>query len=175
MSAFNHESFVAEAIESVLNQTYSNIEFLVADDASSDGTAEVMRKYSKHFAKELYFKENKGDRMPDLKPYIRGKYVALMNSDDIWEPDKIATQVQYMEEHSDCGVCLTWCQYVDENLNPIEDNTFIQKNRTQTEWMHFFWHQGNCLCNPSSLSRTEFFYPYLPYSNIYYNLLNDYH
>lgn len=163
MSAYNHEAFVAQAIESVIGQSYKNIEFIVADDASTDGTADVMRKYSKYYQKEFYFEQNRGGRVTDLSKYAKGKYVALMNSDDIWESDKIATQVQYLEEHPDCGVCLTWCRYVGADLNPIDDDTFIQRNRTQTEWMNFFWHHDNALCNPSSLARAEFFYRDLPY------------
>lgn len=165
MSAYNHAPFVAEAIESVLNQSYKNIEFLVADDASPDDTAKVMQKYSKYFAKEMYFTENKGDRSLDLKSYAKGKYIALMHSDDIWNPDKIALQVQYMEEHPECGVCLSWCRYTDENQNILDDSIFIQKNRTSAEWMKFFWEKGSALCNPSSLARKAYFYNDIPYGS----------
>jgi len=165
MSAYNHEPYVAQAIESVINQSYRNIEFLVADDASPDGTVSVMRRYSKYYAKELYFNENKGDRSLDLKQYATGKYIALMHSDDLWDKDKIARQVEYLERHPECGVCLSWCEYVDENLQHINDNIFVQKNRSKEEWMNFFFKYGNVLCNPSSLCRAELFFPYLPYGS----------
>ncbi len=155
MSCYNHEKYVAAAIESVLNQTYQNIEFLVADDGSSDKSAEIMKQYSSHFAKEFYYEENTGSRFQLLKDSATGKYTALMNSDDIWDKDKIALQVAYMEAHKECGACFTWCIFTDENLNLLSDKVFIQKNRTRYEWMLFFWTVGNALCNPSSLIPTE--------------------
>ena len=60
LPAYNHEQFVAEAIESVIGQSYKNIEILVADDGSTDNTAAVMKWYSEYFAKEFYFEENAG-------------------------------------------------------------------------------------------------------------------
>lgn len=156
MSCYNHGNFVAEAIESVIHQSYKNIEFLVADDGSKDDSVEKMKKYSKHFTKEYYFEDNVGGRFQLLKEEARGKYIALINSDDVWEQDKLAMQVKYLEEHEECGVCFTWTIYTNENLEPIENNIFIQKNRSQYEWMKFFWEKGNALCNPSSVMRREF-------------------
>lgn len=155
MSAYNHGEFVADAIESVINQTYKNIEFIVADDFSADNTAEVMKRYSKHFAKEFYYDYNAGGRYGTLIAQTTGKYVATMNSDDVWEPDKIAIQVAYMEEHPECGACFTWCDYVKEDLEVIKDKIFYQKNRTQAEWMKYFWKYGNALCTPSALIKRE--------------------
>ena len=156
MSCYNHQDFVADTIESVLNQTYKNIEFLVADDASTDGSAEIMKRYSKFFAKEFYYDENAGGRFQILKKAATGKYIAAINPDDVWEPNKIAIQVKYMEEHEECGACFTWCDYVDENFVRFENNQFKKKNRSSYEWMLFFWEKGNTLCNPSSSIRREY-------------------
>lgn len=156
MSCYNHADFVAEAIESVLGQSYKNIEFLVADDGSSDDSASVMQRYSAHFEKEYYFQDNAGGRHKLLVQQAKGKYIALMNSDDVWEKDKLVLQVEYMEKHEECGACLTWCKYTNEKLEELEDTIFLQKNRNSYEWMHFFWEKGNALCNPSSLLRREF-------------------
>lgn len=153
MSCYNHEDFVAQAIESVIGQSYKNIEFIVADDASSDRTAAVMKRYSSHYAKEMYFDENIGGRSEFLQQYATGKYIALMHSDDVWEKDKLALQVAYMEEHEECGVCLTWCMYTDEQLREMDDWLFLKTNRSSSQWMNYFWKYGNALCNPSSLAR----------------------
>lgn len=160
MSAYNHESFVAEAIESVIGQSYKNIEFIVCDDASSDNTAKVMQRYEKYYAKSVYYKENgQGRTVPLAKEFAHGKYIAIMHSDDIWEKDKLAIQIDYMEKHSGCATCLTWARHMDENANiDNTNNIFIQPNRNRYEWMRFFWEKGNALCNPSSVSRAEFFY-----------------
>lgn len=155
MSCYNHGKFVGSAIESVINQSYKNMEILVADDGSKDDSAEVMKKYSGFFEKEFYFEENAGGRFQMLKECAKGKYIALINSDDIWEKDKLAMQVAYMEEHEECGACFTWCAYTDAELKEMDDNTFIKANRSRFEWMKFFWEKENALCNPSSLIRRE--------------------
>ncbi len=153
MSCYNHGMFVADAIESVINQSYKNIEFLVADDGSNDASVSVMKKYSSHFAKEFYFEDNAGGRFQLLKQCAKGKYIALINSDDIWTKDKLAMQVEYMEKHDECGACFTWCKYTNEELEDLEDNFFIKSNRSSSEWMRYFWESGNALCNSSSLIR----------------------
>ncbi len=156
MSCYNHGAFVADAIESVIGQSYKNIEFLVADDGSSDDSAGIMQRYSEHFAEEHYFTDNFGERFSFLWERSHGKYIAIINSDDVWEKDKLYFQVKYMEEHQDCGACFTWTKYADENLAEFEDDTFRQRNRSGSEWMRFFWQNGNTLCHPSSLMRREF-------------------
>ncbi len=155
LPAYNHEKFVADAIESVLNQTYQNIEFLVSDDASTDNTAEIMKRYSEHFAGEYYFTENAGRRGYFLKKRATGKYIALASSDDFWEPDKLALQVDYLEKHEEAAACFTWCSYIDENKNELKETRFYQKNRSRYEWMKYFWENDNVLCHPSILIRRE--------------------
>lgn len=155
LPAYNHEAFVAEAIESVLNQTYQNIELIVADDGSTDRTAEIMKRYAEHFAGEYYFPENAGRRDQELKRKTRGKYIALASSDDFWEPEKLALQVDYLEKHEEVAACFSWGSYMDENKKELDERIFIQKNRNRYEWMKTFWQFGNVLCHPSILIRRE--------------------
>ncbi len=157
LPCYNHEKYVAAAIESVLNQSYKNIEFLIADDCSSDSTPEIMKRYSAHYAYEEYYKRNTGDPTSRLIAFAHGKYVALMHSDDWWHPDKIALQVQYMEAHPECDSCLTWARILEDSGQLKERVPFTQKNRTTAEWMQFFWLHGNALCNPSSLTKIDLF------------------
>ncbi|MDE6740489.1 MAG: hypothetical protein K2K07_15505, partial [Lachnospiraceae bacterium] len=77
------------------------------------------------------------------------------HSDDVWEKDKLALQVAYMEQHEECGACLTWCMYTNENLEEMEETTFLKMNRSSSQWMNYFWKHGNVLCNPSSLTKRE--------------------
>ncbi len=150
---YNHEEYVEAAILSVIDQTYKNIEILVLDDGSTDASVEILKKYSKYYKVEKYYQENKGGRTRELQQYAEGKYIALMHSDDLWDKNKIALQVEYMEKHPDCDVCLSWCEYIDENEDAMEDYIFRTGNASSYEWMLHFWKNGNCLCNPSSLTR----------------------
>lgn len=155
LPCYNHENFVAQAIESVINQSYKNIELIVGDDGSTDNSVEVMKRYSSWFTKEFYYDKNTGSITYSLSQHATGKYIALMHSDDIWEKDKLALQVAYMERHEECGVCFSWCKYVDENLKELDSDIFLAANRDRYEWMQHFWKAGNRLCNPSSLVRRE--------------------
>ena len=94
-----------------------------------------MKRYSSYFTKELYLTENTGGEICyHLKQFASGKYIALMHSDDVWDKDKLALQVAYLESHAECGACLTWCLYTDEHLTEIENNIFkkIRHGKTDT-------------------------------------------
>ena len=157
MSCYNHERFVGEAVESVINQTYQNIEFIIADDGSGDGSVEILKGYSGHFSEEHYFEKNEGGRGAFLISRTKGKYVALMNSDDIWEPEKLEKQVMIMERNSKYSACFTWCHYTDENLNIMKNDLFCQNNKSKEEWLRQFFHQMNSLCHPSILIKRELY------------------
>ncbi|MCR4895661.1 MAG: glycosyltransferase [Lachnospiraceae bacterium] len=155
LPTYNHEKYVERAIESVLNQSYKNLEILVADDGSTDRTPEICRKYSKYFAKEYYFEENLRGRAEFLATQATGKYVALMHSDDVWDKDKIAIQVKELEEKG--GISLTWALCINDDGEIEKISGFVQKNRSRDEWLQFFWEYGNCICNPSLVMPRELF------------------
>jgi len=157
MSVYNHERFVGKAIESVLNQTYKNIEFIVADDGSSDSSAKILKEYEKQLDEVYYYSENTGGRQEELVLKANGKYTAMMNSDDVWEPDKIEKQVRILEANPKYGACFTWCDYVDENMVKFGGSIFCRKNRTKEEWMRWMFKNGNCLCHPSVLIETPLY------------------
>lgn len=153
---YNHERHVAKAIESVINQSYKNIEILAGDDGSTDSSPAIMKRYAAHFAKELYAEKNTDCRIhEEMYRMATGKYIAMAHSDDVWERDKLALQVAYMESHPECGACFTWCKCRDMDGNELDDLVFIQPNRSSYEWMRFFLENGNALCHPSVLIRRE--------------------
>ena len=160
MPCYNHEKYVREAIESVLNQTYPNIEFIVVENGSTDGSRAIIQEYESRL-KAIYLEQNSLAEAAVIfhrQENARGKYFAFMTSDDIWMPDKIEKQVDYLESHPECGACFTWTEYFDENMVPIYDYTYTlykEKNRTPSEWVAKFWLDGNCLCAPSYLMRME--------------------
>ena len=155
LPCYNHEKYVARAIESIINQSYKNIELIVCDDGSSDNTPSIMKKYSEYFAKAIYYPENIRIRDQVLAKEATGKYVALAHSDDYWEKDKLALQIAWLEKNG--GVCLTWADYVDDYGNVQEDAIFYKRNRSSKEWLRYFWTNGNCLCNPSCVMEREVF------------------
>ena len=105
--AYNREKYIAQTIESVLNQTYSNIELIVVDDGSTDNTRDILDKYKdKITILEHPGRENRGQSAAinlGLKN-ITGDYVAILDSDDYWVQDKLEIQVDYLNKHQDTGV-----------------------------------------------------------------------
>ncbi|MDZ4067898.1 MAG: glycosyltransferase [Tabrizicola sp.] len=113
---YNHSAFVAEAIESVLAQTYENLEIVVADDFSTDGTREIVEQYVSRFPNKIklcHATENLGVTKNHNRAFkgCSGKYISWMSGDDIMLPEKIFKQVRFMECHPDCVICYHDLEY----------------------------------------------------------------
>ena len=114
-AAYNHAPYIAQALESFLAQDVP-IEILVHDDASTDGTQDILRDYARRYpdvVRPLFETENQYSRGVAIDPTFnypraRGKYIALCEGDDCWcDPHKLRRQVDYMEAHPDCTFCFT--------------------------------------------------------------------
>jgi alpha-1,3-rhamnosyltransferase len=107
--AYNHEQYVEEALQSVVDQTYKNIELIVINDGSTDGTSGVIKKYIENNPEpRITFLEQTNEGIcktlnRGLK-HAKGKYIAVLASDDLWSPDKIEKQVQLMERNDNIGL-----------------------------------------------------------------------
>lgn len=175
MSAYNHEKYVEKAITSVLNQTYKNVYFCVADDASSDDTANIIMKYEKEIDEIHLYDINSGHgRWMPLILNSKTKYTAIINSDDWWETTKLEKQISYMEEHPECAACFTWCKEVGEDGLAIDKQVFQTTNKSKEEWMYTFLLQGNCLAHPSILIRTEIYQKLFAFNNSVFRQLPDF-
>ena len=106
MNCFNGEKYLHQALESVLNQTYSNWELIFWDNQSSDNSAEIFNKYKDkrmtyYLADE--FTDLGGARSEACK-YIKGDYLAILDCDDIWFPKKLEVQLDYLK-NPEYGIC----------------------------------------------------------------------
>ena len=110
---YNEESFLAEAIESVLQQDYRNWELWLVDDGSSDGSSELARSYAKRFSDRIHYLEhayhqNKGlsaSRNAGIRN-CRGSFVAFLDADDVWLPGKLQHQLEIFRTHPAVTVLL---------------------------------------------------------------------
>ena len=98
MAVYNGETYIEEAIKSILNQTYKNIELIIIDDGSTDGTKKIALKYPVIY----HYQKNKGPSSARNKgiELAKGKYVAFIDSDDIYLKNKIERQVEFLEKSS---------------------------------------------------------------------------
>lgn len=158
LPAYNHGKYVEEAIESVLNQSYPNIELLVADDASTDDTVEKILKYKDRIKELILFEKNSSSlQYAQFVKKAKGKYIAVMHSDDVWELDKIYKQVLYMETHLDCSACFTGVKSIDDVGTEMKASEFGQLNMSKEKWIRYFYENGNCLAHPSLLTYTDIY------------------
>ncbi len=160
MASYNHERFVAETIQSVLDQSYQDFEFIITDDGSADRTVDVINRFDDPRIKLFCFPQNHGAcrAINNCINEAKGEYIAVINSDDAWFPNKLEKQVNFLDSHPDIGAVFSYAQIIDEDSNDLAENNhayqkiFIQQNKNRFEWLkHLFW--GNCLCHPSILIR----------------------
>lgn len=122
---YNCARFIGETIESVINQTYTNWEMIIVDDCSKDNTEEVVKQYSQSDKRIKYIKleQNSGAAIARNKAMelATGKYMAFLDSDDIWTNDKIDKQIKFMEENN-YNIACTKYEQIDEigqSLNKV--------------------------------------------------------
>jgi len=105
--AYNAADYLKEAVDSVLAQTYKNIEIIVVDDGSTDDTRSALESYVASGKIKYIYQKNKGlagARNTGIKN-ASGKYVAFLDADDLFLPDKVAEQARALEENPGYGVC----------------------------------------------------------------------
>lgn len=109
ISTYNGSSYIKKAIDSVLSQTYKNIELIITDDCSNDNTFEIISGYQKKDQRIVIFRNevNSGSYKSLNKAIVRskGKYIANLDDDDIWiDSDKIKKQVEFLEKNKNYGL-----------------------------------------------------------------------
>ena len=108
MPAYNVEQFVAEAIESILNQTFTDFEFIIVNDGSTDNTAKIITEYAKK-DKRIKFINNKKNAgfitaSNQCLDIAKGEYIAKMDSDDVSLPTRLEKQVKFLDENDEIGM-----------------------------------------------------------------------
>lgn len=140
---FNHASYIRQALDSFLMQkTDFAYEILVHDDASTDGTADILREYADRYpnqVKPLIQTQNQYSRGIDNIsgafnfPRVQGKYIFMCDGDDYWlSPDKLQKQVDYMEAHPDCTLCIHSAKielmgraFTEKQMRPFKESRVI--------------------------------------------------
>jgi len=114
---YNRADLIKDAISTVLAQTYQNFEIVVVDDGSQDNTAEIIRDFGDERIKYIY-QENSGvssARNNGIKN-ASGEYVAFLDSDDLWHPQKLEKQLSVLENNPDAGLVTTSSQYTTKKI-----------------------------------------------------------
>jgi len=113
MSVYNSENYIKQSVESILNQTFTDFEFIIIDDCSTDGTHKYLQSVSDQRIKLFKNPQNKGitDCLVQGLALAQGEYLARMDSDDISLPERFPKQVAFLDQHPDCICC--GCSYIE--------------------------------------------------------------
>ena len=140
MPSYNTASFIEETIQSVLNQTYTNWELIIVDDCSTDNTDEVLENIKD--SRIRYFKNDKNSgaavsRNKALRE-ARGQWIAYLDSDDLWMPEKLEKQVHFMETN---GYAFSYTNYEEIDVNGNKTGVSITgpKKITKTGMFNYCW------------------------------------
>lgn len=122
---YNHEKYIAECIQSAQSQTFENWEMLIINDGSTDRTAEIAAAIASNDARvKLFNRENVGIfRLAETYNFAlsqaQGKYIAILEGDDLWEKDKLEKQVAILESHSEYVLAWGVAQQVDASKSKV--------------------------------------------------------
>jgi len=128
MPVFNAERFLEEAIESVLCQTFKKFEFIIVDDASTDGSWKIIKKYASKDKRIRSFRNSKNLRATKTLnrglQLSRGKYIVRMDADDWSYPNRFEKQYKYMQKHPKVGVSGGAIEVCDKKLNVVNGRKY---------------------------------------------------
>lgn len=130
MPTYNSEKYIEETIESIVKQTYTNWELLICDDCSTDSTQQIIGKMKNEDDRIQFqkLKMNSGAAMArnqSLKK-AKGRYIAFIDSDDLWNKNKLMRQIRFMEENS-YSITATEYNKIDENSNNLNQIITVKK------------------------------------------------
>jgi glycosyltransferase involved in cell wall biosynthesis len=158
LTSFNHDKYIREAIDSVLQQTFTDFELIIWDDASSDDSWSLINQYTDIRIKAFRNDVNVGPAfgvMKAISEIAKGEYIAIHHSDDVWELSKLEKQVAFLETNQEVGAVFTWAQIIDEHGKDVQNDYFIQENKSRWQWLHELFIGENHLNHPSLLIRKQ--------------------
>lgn len=145
---YNRANTIKKALDSVISQTYKNLQILIVDDASSDNTEEIVRKYSDDRIEYYKNESNLGITKNRNKALSlsKGKYIAVLDSDDYWiDENKISDQVNFLEKNPAYALVGTYTNIADENgglIKKLQPETLDREIRQKMLMSNQFSHSS---------------------------------
>jgi len=160
VALYNHEKYIIKCLESIVKQTYKNIELIVIDDGSPDNSFQIAKDYleNQEFNKnyKIHTRPNKGmcNTLNEIAKQAKGKYISFIGSDDCWMLNKIEDQVKYLEENPEYMLVHSNSQVIDSDNNKKNILDYSKKKNTGDLFDAII--EGNGGINtPSHLYKTE--------------------
>ena len=169
LPVYNGAEFLSETIDSVLSQTYPDFDFLIINDASTDNSEEIILSYTDIRIQYLLNEQNLGSIGSPQKgmDLIQTEYIARIDQDDLWMPDKLKKQIELLDSNQGIGLCGT-------SIELIGDRTGVRMFPISNEFLKVGFLFGCLMSHPSVVFRNSFLIESgLRYSPEYY-LADDY-
>src|SRR5260370_882906 len=156
MPVYNSERYLDEAVESILRQTFSDFEFIITDDGSTDSSLARLRRYSERDPRiRLNSRPNTGyvQALIEAVPLAKGKYIARMDADDISLPERFERQVRFLEQNPEYAVVGSKVLLIDSDGAPLKYMGERQQHE-DIDAAHMRG-EGGAIIHPSAMLRTE--------------------
>ncbi len=174
---YNQEKYIAEALESVWNQTYNNWECLVVNDGSTDSSVNIINKYTRKDKRfKLINQENKGVAAARNHGFQKasGSYIQFLDADDLLLPDKLEKHVDFLINHPDVDIVYCVYQHLYQKNGQIEQYTFTDISIDPLENFLFHWDRGVSIPPHAPLYRKNLWEEHdLPYPTDYNDRYED--
>ena len=131
---YNAEKYLEETIKSIFLQGYPELEVILVDDCSTDGSADIIRRYQELYPNVYYHKLDVNSGVAIARntaiELAKGRFVAFVDSDDIWKPGKLEKQLSLFNEHPGCPFTYTAIDYIDENGKLLKNKRSLRESVT---------------------------------------------
>ncbi|PSB21088.1 glycosyltransferase [filamentous cyanobacterium CCP2] len=150
LPSYNYARYLDERIQSVLNQTYTDFELIIVDDASTDNSIEVINQYTHDSRiKTCFFEQNSGlpyKRWNDGANLAEGEYILFAGADDSCHPTMLEKLVEQMDAHPNVGIAYTQSMEMDGEGKILRPLYYRTNDLDKERWMHDYVNQGKDEC-----------------------------
>jgi GT2 family glycosyltransferase len=151
MTVLNGEQYLPDAIESILQQTFHDFELIIVNDGSTDSSQAIIQSYDDPRIRVIHNPCNRGiytSANIGLR-HAQGQYVARLDADDVSVPDRLKTQIDFMEKNPDIGAVASWMTWIDKTGHVLDDYT----PQHHAESIYYTLNFANCMPHSSALYR----------------------
>lgn len=155
MGIYNCDKYLDDSINSILNQTYENIELIMCDDGSIDNTLNIAKKYEKEYPQKIKVIQNEKNMglnytLNNCLKHANGQYIARQDGDDVSVPDRIEKQVRFLEDNPQYAI-------VSSNVELFDENGKWGNGKIIEEPQKLDFYKGSPFCHAASMTRKEAF------------------
>lgn len=162
---YNNARYLKRSLESIINQTYGNLEIIVSDNASTDNTEEILKSFTDSRVKYRRNSTNIGcyNNYNECLKVVEGEFVAFYHSDDIYEPDIVKKQVEFLQNHIDVAAVFALDRLINENDKVIGKTNIPKELKGKNIYIFeeifnaFLKHGNSFLICPTFMAKKDVF------------------